>query len=156
MQGVMQTEDRMFLGTVVRVHVPEAPRDDGISLIEHKIPFGFSPPVHVHHDEDEIFYLLSGEIRFNVAGKDVVAKAGQTVVAPSGLPHGFIVTSPEGAHCLTLTNRGNFEAMMRECSQPRVDNEPPFLAGPPTPEQVEKLAAICHANRIDLLGPPLA
>ena len=156
MQGIMQTEDRMFLGNVVRIHVPETGRDDGISLIEHIMPQGSSPPVHVHHDEDEIFYLLSGEMRFNVDGKDVIAKAGQAVVAPRGLPHGFIVTSPEGVRCLTLTNRGNFEAMMRECSQPRNDGEQPFLAGPPSPEQAEKLASTCHVNRIDLLGPPLA
>jgi uncharacterized cupin superfamily protein len=154
--GHRQTEDRKFLGTVMRIHVSQLGRDDGISLIEHIVPYGFSPPLHVHHDEDEIFHILSGTVRFLVDGKETTAGPGETLVAPHGRPHCFVVTSPEGARWLTVTNRGDFERMMRSASRPAETGERPDRLEKPTPAMKAALEAACRVNNIELVGPPMA
>jgi mannose-6-phosphate isomerase-like protein (cupin superfamily) len=44
---------------------------------------------HVHHDEDDSFYILEGELTFVIGGEDVVAPAGTFVLVPPGVEHGF-------------------------------------------------------------------
>jgi hypothetical protein len=124
--------------------------------MEHVMPYGSSPPLHIHHSEDEVFYMLSGEVRFQVDGKDVVVKAGDMLVAPKGVPHTFVVTSKSGAHWLVMTRHGDFERMVRMASRPAERNELPPFSGPPTPEQATALDAACRAHKIELIGPPLA
>jgi quercetin dioxygenase-like cupin family protein len=148
-------EKLWFLDTLVTIRVSERDGDDGISVIEHQVPFGSSPPLHVHRNEDEVFHVLSGEARFRLAGEDIAAGAGDTLVAPKGVPHTFLVTSREGARWLTVTRNGDFERMVRATARPaEVDALPPPL--PPTPEQVAALVAACNAHGIALVGPPLA
>jgi quercetin dioxygenase-like cupin family protein len=148
-------EKLWFLDTLVTIRVSERDSDDGISVIEHRVPFGSSPPLHVHRNEDEVFHLLSGEARFSLAGQDIAATAGDTVVAPKGMPHTFLVTSREGARWLTVTRNGDFERMLRATARPaEADALPPCC--PPTPEQAAALEAACRAHGIALVGPPLA
>jgi quercetin dioxygenase-like cupin family protein len=147
-------EKLWFLDTLVTIRVSERDSDDGISVIEHQVPFGSSPPLHVHCNEDEVFHLLSGEARFSLAGEDIAAAAGDTLVAPKGVPQ-FVVTSREGARWLTVTRNGDFERMLRATARPaEADGLPPCL--PPTPEQAAALEVACRAHGIALVGPPLA
>jgi mannose-6-phosphate isomerase-like protein (cupin superfamily) len=44
------------------------------------------PPLHLHHEQDECWYILEGHYRFQVDGKDLYASAGDTVLAPPGHP----------------------------------------------------------------------
>jgi mannose-6-phosphate isomerase-like protein (cupin superfamily) len=60
--------------------------------------------LHVHHDEDEWFYVLGGELTIWVAGQTVVASAGSFVFGPRDVPHTFIVSSDE-ARFLLVTHR---------------------------------------------------
>ena len=123
------------------------------SIIEHRMAGGFGPPQHVHHDEDETFYILEGRFRFESDGMVRHLGAGEAIHLPRGIPHGFKVTSPEGGRCLTIT-RGGFEAMVRDASRPATDDGLPDQSEP-TPEMQAQLARICHAHGIDLVGPPI-
>ena len=139
-----------------RVNVRLSARDNagGIAVLEHQLPFGAAPPTHVHHDEDEVFHILEGAIRFRVGDAERIGRAGDTVTAPRGVPHAFRVESPLGARVITVT-RGGFEAMVRSVSRPAEDaGLPPREA--PTPAMIEAMGDACRANGIDLLGPPLA
>lgn len=148
-------EKLWFLDTLVSVRVSERDNADGISVIEHEVPFGSSPPLHVHRNEDEVFHVLAGEVRFRVAGKDFAVAAGDTLVAPKGLPHSFVVTSRAGARWLTVTRGGDFERMIWESGRPAErDGLPPRIA--PGPQEVAALEAACRRNGIELVGPPLA
>jgi mannose-6-phosphate isomerase-like protein (cupin superfamily) len=142
-----------FLDALVRIHVSGATNADGISVIEHVKPYGSSQPLHIHHSEDEIFHVLSGEARFVLDGREINVTAGQTLLAPRGKPHTFVVTSKAGATWLTIT-RGYFERMLRVLARPAERDELP-AAAPPTPEQVAVLEAACRANDIEIVGPPL-
>jgi mannose-6-phosphate isomerase-like protein (cupin superfamily) len=61
------------------------------TLLEAEEPPGFGPPLHIHHDAAETFYVLKGEYRIFVGGEDWVCPAGSFVYIPAGVTHGFRV-----------------------------------------------------------------
>jgi quercetin dioxygenase-like cupin family protein len=155
----MNSKDRpeklWFLNTLITVRVASADGADGMTVLEHQVPFGDSPPMHIHHNEDEIFHMISGEIRLLVGGQEMWLRAGETLRAPKGVPHSFIVTSQEGARWLTVTCHGDFERMVRALSRPAEYDGLPPASGAPTPAQAAALAAACLAHKAELVGPPL-
>lgn len=75
------------------------------------------PPLHIHHREDETFYILAGRYEFLVEDARLQVEAGDVVWAPRGVPHTFRVVSNEAGHCLTLCTPGGFDNFFRECVQ---------------------------------------
>ncbi|WP_147023297.1 cupin domain-containing protein [Microvirga aerophila] len=59
-----------FLNTHVIIRVSARDGSDGISVLEHRARQGDSPPLHIHHDEDEIFHVLEGEVRYRVGDRE--------------------------------------------------------------------------------------
>src|SRR3954454_547805 len=59
------------------------------ALIEALVPPGGGPPPHLHHREDEAFYVLEGELRFHVAGRDLAVGAGAWITLARGGLHHF-------------------------------------------------------------------
>src|SRR3954470_13683980 len=53
------------------------------------VPPGGGPPPHVHSREEEGFYILDGEITFQIGNKRLVATAGMFANMPVGTPHSF-------------------------------------------------------------------
>lgn len=144
-----------FKGTLVTIRLSSRAGQDGICVLEHTMPFAESPPLHVHRNEDEVFHILEGTMRFHVDGNDIVRHSGQTVIAPKGLPHSFRVVSPEGARCLTITRGRDFEQVVREMgTRAAFAGLPP--AAEPTPEMIAALVESCGRNGIDIVGPPLS
>ncbi len=66
------------------------------SLLEANEPPGFGPPLHIHHDAAEAFYVLEGEYIVFVDGREVSCPAGSFIFIPVGIPHGFRVASVPG------------------------------------------------------------
>lgn len=62
-----------------------------LSLLEADEPAGFGPPVHIHHDAAEAFYVLDGEYIVLLDGREVSCPAGSFIYIPAGTPHGFRV-----------------------------------------------------------------
>jgi mannose-6-phosphate isomerase-like protein (cupin superfamily) len=54
-----------------------------------KQPRSDGPPVHVHPNEDDAFYVLEGEVVFIVDGDEVTGGEGTFVLVPPGVPHTF-------------------------------------------------------------------
>lgn len=156
MSASRRLEKLWFLDTLVRIHVSGDSNADGMSIIEHRAPQGSSPPLHIHHHEDEIFHVLAGKARFLIDDREVHAGPGDTVLAPKGLPHSFVATSPDGLRWLTATTRGDFERMIRSLSRPAKNDGLPPHNGHPSAAEAAVLAAACRENRIELIGPPLA
>ena len=61
------------------------------SLLEATEPPGFGPPMHIHHDCGEAFYVLAGEYRIFIEADEHACPAGSFVWIPRGLVHGFRV-----------------------------------------------------------------
>lgn len=154
----MQTQhadtDLWFTTAHLRVRQPRNLDTRAPSLLEHWMAHDFAPPQHVHHDEDETFYILEGRFRFETRGQVRELGAGEAIHMPRGIAHGFRVVSPEGGRCLTITH-GGFEDMVRAASRPAPGPCLPEQA-PPTPEQQASLAATCEAHGISLVAPPIA
>lgn len=142
-----------FLGGVVAVHQRRDESEDGISILEHRVAEGFSPPRHIHREEEEVFYVLEGEIGYVRGNEAGLAKAGDTVRMPAATEHSFKVVSPGGARLLTIT-RGAFEDMVRAVSEPANAQARPRLHMPSEAEQ-RALAEACSLHGIDLVGPPM-
>ena len=143
-----------FGNTLVSFVVPAAQGQDGLSMLEHWMPFTDSPPLHIHETEDELFHVISGTMRFVVGGTTVVLGAGDTVLAPKGVPHTYCVDSPEGAHCLTITRGGDFERMVRAASRPATMADLPPRTQPDA-AMIEALVKLCAEHHIVVVGAPL-
>jgi hypothetical protein len=62
-----------------------------VSVLEATEPPGFGPPIHVHHDCAEAFYVLAGEYVMYLEDEEVVCPAGAFIFIPQGARHGFRV-----------------------------------------------------------------
>lgn len=61
------------------------------TLLEAEEPPGFGPPLHIHHDAAEAFYVLEGEYVMFLEEQEVKCPAGSFVFIPAGKRHGFRV-----------------------------------------------------------------
>ena len=61
------------------------------TLLEADEPAGFGPPLHVHRDAAEAFYVLEGEYIIFLDGRGASCPAGSFIFIPAGMPHGFRV-----------------------------------------------------------------
>jgi mannose-6-phosphate isomerase-like protein (cupin superfamily) len=52
-------------------------------------PPRFIAPLHLHHNDDEAWYVLEGTLCVRVGNEDVEAKAGAAVFVPRGTPHTY-------------------------------------------------------------------
>ena len=61
------------------------------SLLEASEPAGFGPPLHIHRDAAEAFYVLEGEYVIFIEGRETTCPAGSFIFIPAGIEHGFRV-----------------------------------------------------------------
>jgi quercetin dioxygenase-like cupin family protein len=122
-----------------------------LSLVRMHHPPGDMSPLHVHENEDEGFYVLSGSLTLYVGDAPPVKLVpGEYALAPHGVPHTYRAGA-EGAVALVSSLPGGFAAFVREACEPALRSELPFLDGPPDAERLGRIAA---AHGITLLGPP--
>ena len=111
---------------------------------------GGAPPLHIHHREDETFYVIAGEITFLVGGQRIEATAGDFVFAPKGVSHAFLVTS-DHAEYLTSFSPAGAERFFAEVAPSVVPREPAPAPSEPDPEEFARIAA---SYGIEIVGPP--
>ncbi len=114
------------------------------ALIENYDPPGVSIPLHLHRNEDETFYVVSGEVDFQINGETARATAGTTVYLPRNSPHSFTVAGNEPAKMLILLTPAGLENYFEELAQMPSD-EPPDM---------EKVIEISARYGIEFLSPP--
>lgn len=148
----MTPQEIWFTTAHLTLHVPQVASKAGVSLVEHHMARGFAVPLHVHNDEDESFYVLDGEFRFQVGEEVKTLTTGQSLHAPAGLPHSFRVLSPE-ARFLTVTT-GRFEDMLLSLARPAPARILPPQS-PPTESDINALVETCFAHGIEFRGPPV-
>jgi mannose-6-phosphate isomerase-like protein (cupin superfamily) len=104
------------------------------------------PPLHVHSREDECFYVLDGEIVFEVDGACHTVTAGGCVAVMRGMVHRYQNFTDRNASLLIVTTPGDFAGFFVEISA----MTPP--GGMPTMEQLVSLDA---KYGLTTLGPPM-
>lgn len=138
-----------FLNNLFTTKV-DGDRSDGVlTAMEFVGPRGFGPPLHSHQREDELFYVVEGEVRFTAGDADSVQVAGGVAWLPRGLPHQFQILS-ETARVFQVTTPAQFEEFVAKLGR-RTDR--PVV---PAPEEVDaaEVARVCAEFGIDVLGPP--
>lgn len=119
--------------------------------MEFLAPRNFGPPLHRHDGEDELFYILDGELW--LASGDVEAVHGEGAVAwlPRGQAHTFQVRS-QTARVLVVTTPSGFERFVA------ILGEPTESRSLPEPEDIDPahIAEVCAQFDIQVLGPPPA
>ena len=98
------------------------------ALIEALARRGNVPPPHIHHREDEIFYVLEGEIVVSVGDRTIKVTAGTMVFLPRDVPHSFTIESEQSRMLILLTPAG-LEGWFKEFSVPA-----PAMMLPPADE----------------------
>jgi uncharacterized protein YjlB len=106
--------------------------------------------LHVHRNEDETFYVIAGEITVLVGDERIDLAGGDYAFAPRGVPHAYIVRSPD-ARMLTTISPGGLEELFIACGVPVTGNEPPAKEVMPPPEELIPLFA---SYGCDIVGPP--
>lgn len=74
-----------------------------VAFIEYTTRSGEEPPDHTHDTEDEIFYVLEGELSFHCGDHSFDVKAGGFVFLPSGIEHGYQIRSEGDVRLLVVT-----------------------------------------------------
>lgn len=113
-------------------------------------PPGHATPYHLHHIEDEAFYVLDGEFTFVCDGTKIVVGPGGYIFLPREVPHGIRVSAPVPSTMLILAMPGTgFVGMMQEMAVPASERVLPV----PTQPDVEKMTRLCAKYQIEILGP---
>ena len=116
---------------------------DQVALVENTLPPGTAgPPLH-HHDFDEAFHVLEGELTFQVGDELTAAAAGSLVFVPRGIHHTLANPNDAPARYLLVITPGGFERHFDKIAAEQAGVDPPETAAKPYPETI-------------VVGPPLS
>ncbi|HEY7169990.1 MAG TPA: quercetin 2,3-dioxygenase [Vicinamibacterales bacterium] len=141
-----------FLRNRMSVKATAASTGGAFGLLESVIAPGFSPPLHVHHREDESFYILEGEVTLKCGEQQFRATAGAFVFLPRHVPHSFVVEGDRPARMLTLLTPGGGEGVFIDGGRPPEHDGLP----PATPPDIEALKQVSVRYGAEIVGPPMA
>jgi mannose-6-phosphate isomerase-like protein (cupin superfamily) len=120
-------------------------------LVEALAPAGSGPPLHVHHREDESFWILDGTLTVVCGDERFTAGPGSYVFLPRDIPHTFVVEGDVPARVLSMATPGGFERYFAAVGRPAKTNSLP-PAGPP---DLARVARIGEEFGVEIVGPPI-
>jgi quercetin dioxygenase-like cupin family protein len=142
-------EARWWFDCLAEIKVTAEQTGGLLSIVEITEPPNQAAPLHVHHREDEGFWVLEGDVTFEVGDTSIDAHAGDFAFGPRGIPHRYTV-GPAGCRMLFILTPGGFENLVREMSTPaRERTLPPEAEDEPDWEHV---AAVAQAYDCELLA----
>jgi quercetin dioxygenase-like cupin family protein len=113
-------------------------------------PRGAAPPLHIHHDADETFNVLNGEVTIFVGEERYECTAGDFVLGPKGIPHAFLVRSQRAEMLVTFSPAG-IEGFFVEVAPPVIEGEAP---PPPTMPDQDEFVRLMAKYECEFVGPP--
>jgi quercetin dioxygenase-like cupin family protein len=128
MTTIFKPAELNFLGATARILAS----GEALGLVHMDMPAGEMPPLHLHRNEDEGFYVLGGELTLFLPG--------DSFLAPRGVPHCYEVGA-DGARVLVSSAPSGFERFVAEVAELEA-------VDPAT------LTAVAATHGIDILGPP--
>ncbi len=142
-------EARWWLDCLAVIKATAADTGGRMTIVEVTEAPGAEAPLHVHHREDEGFWILEGDVTFQAGDTTIRAQAGDYVFGPRDIPHRYTVGSA-GCRMLFLMTPGGFEDLVLAMSEPAGSRTLP----PPSAEEPdwERIAAIAKAYGCEMLG----
>jgi mannose-6-phosphate isomerase-like protein (cupin superfamily) len=142
-------EARWWFGALAVIRATAADTAGRMTIVEVTEPAGNEAPLHVHHREDEAFYILEGSATIHVGDESFEVGPGDYAFGPRDLPHRYSV-GPGGCRMLFICTPAGFENLVRDMSVPAQSRTlPPRSEEEPDWQHV---AAIAEANGCELLA----
>jgi quercetin dioxygenase-like cupin family protein len=135
------------LGQPGLVKLAGADTGDAVAVVHLDVPRLSGPPLHRHSREDEWFYILDGELTFEVDEQRITAGAGASAFAPRGTAHAFQNFHEQVAHILVMVTPAGLDRFFEDVTALNKGLSQPDFAG------TEKLM---QSYGMELLGPPLS
>jgi len=127
------------LGESITVKIGGQQTEDRYAVIEEVSPVDSGPPLHVHGHEDEVFYVLEGEVEFQTGEQRFRAKAGSAAFLPKNIGHTFRNVGSTPSKVLVVIIPAHFVGFFEDV----------HALKKPTPEQAVELG-----KKYDLTFPP--
>lgn len=142
-------EARWWFSCLAVIKATAADIGGQMTIVEITESPGVQGPLHVHHREDEGFWILEGDATFEVGDRTIEAHAGDYVFGPRDIPHRYSV-GDTGCRMLFIMTPGGFEDLVIPMSEPARSR----ILPPPSDEEPdwERVAAIAKAHGAELLG----
>lgn len=139
-------------GGLFTMKATSAETGGAFALLEDREVRGKTTPLHLHPDDDEVIYVLEGEILVHVDGKEHHVGTGGVLAAPRGVPHAFFVTSETARMLLVMVpGTGWAEVQQRDLCEPA---SPDAVPGSRPPDFAKIYAVAERKDCIEILGPP--
>jgi quercetin dioxygenase-like cupin family protein len=117
-----------FRGGLIKFHADSTDTSGQFALLEMKGGPGAEPPLHVHRHEDELFYVLEGQLKVLRGHEEIALGPGESAFLPRNIAHTFKIAS-DCARFLVYITPGGFEAYFRDLGHPAGEDgtskEPP-------------------------------
>jgi mannose-6-phosphate isomerase-like protein (cupin superfamily) len=147
--GKDEGDARWWFGSLAVIKASVADTGGQMAIIEITEPPGAEASLHVHHREDEGFWILEGSATFEVGDTTIEAEAGDYLFGPRDIPHGYTV-GDAGCRMLFIMTPGGMEELIIATSEPAASR-----TLPPPPEEEpdwEHLIGMARAYGVELLG----
>jgi mannose-6-phosphate isomerase-like protein (cupin superfamily) len=138
-----------FAGALMILKAADEQTEGRFAFMDQRVPGNYAAPVHVHHCEDEAWYVLEGEVTFFCGDEIFSAGPGAWVFLPKDVPHSFRVGAA-GGRLLTLSAPAEFANFVKAAGEPA----PQLVMPPAEPGDMKQLAKIAAKYGIELIGPP--
>ena len=110
-------EARWWFAALAEIKVTAEQTGGLLSIVEVTEPPNAAGPLHVHHREDEGFWILDGDVTFEVGDTTIRASAGDFAFGPRDIPHRY-TAGPSGCRMLFIMTPGEFDNLVRDMSVP--------------------------------------
>jgi quercetin dioxygenase-like cupin family protein len=139
------------MGGLMTFLVTSAETDNRLMLLEVRTVPGAEPPPHLHYDQDEVFYILEGELEVYCMGQVRTARAGETVFLPRMHAHAFYFLSP--LRFLALAQPGGLDGYFEAMSNPATNMEIPATATTYAESDPTEAIALAAKYGVKMLSP---
>lgn len=123
--GTSGKEALIWLGELAIIHITGKETDGRYAVVELYATKEGVAPWHIHHSEDEAFYIIDGEMTIYVGDKAIKGKPGDFIFAPKDVPHMYTVDTPGHARVMMVFSPAGFEDFVRATSVPASSLIPP-------------------------------
>lgn len=146
-QDHRQSEPMDVLGEPGLVKLAGGDTGAALTVLHFTVPKHSGPPLHRHSREDEWFYVLDGELTFEVDGDRFTAGPGTSALVPRGVAHTYQNYRDEPAHILVIETPSGLERFFEEVSAHNKGLSQPDFA---------RVGELAERYGLELLGPPLS
>lgn len=131
-----QAETIWLWGDLMTVKASGADTGGAYSALEYTARPSSGSPLHIHHNEDEAFYILEGALTFQMDNRTFRAGVGSYVLIPRGTLHAFANVEDTPCRSLVILSPAGLEGYFMELGKLAAT----YPEGPPDPAPLQALA----------------